>query len=245
MSDDSSIEDLKTQDYSARTREQKRYQGQISAVRYLDPHDYVDATKLKATINSPAVQTWMADLNLTDEDYIAWMQEQGEAKNRRHHLFAVSASQRANTENVGEVQGFVYFYSGPEEKQQAQRLVEEGLLTSTDLDQNRLLEISFAKSPDTPPGRMVGGIMQACLEISNRMQRVGDSDPNNIVVLAYIDPENSNSIKAAEAAGFIGIGTVSGYGEDTEPNKVYKLSWSLLNQKMQSDALKYFNIQPA
>ncbi len=246
---DTTPENLKTQDYSEKPRKQVRYEGQISAVRYLDPQDRIDATRLREIFTSPAVRPWMEELDLTDQELLALMGEQGPTKNRRYHLFAVSASQKSKPESIGEIQGFVRFYFGPEEREETQVLVEDGLVTKDDLKEKRLLEISFAKSPDTPPGRMVGGIMQACLETSKRMQREKDKDPNNIMVLAYIVPENTNSIRAVEAAGFIDIGTVSHYGKENKPNKVYKLSWALLHQKMQSDASndasKFFNSDPA
>jgi hypothetical protein len=236
--DESSFDNLKTGDYSQNPREQVRYAGQLSAVRFLDPTDRIDAQKLKQTITNPNVQHWMSDLNMNEADFVAWMQEQGSTPNRRHYLFAVSGSQRTKPEDIGEIQGFIYFYSSSEEKLQAQKLIDAGILTPDDLEQKRLLEISYAKSPDSPPGRITGGIMQSCLEVSKIMQRKSDTDPENILVLAYIDPENTNSIRAVEAAGFDEIGSIASYGDEIVPNKVFRLNWDKLHKNLQSAAFR-------
>lgn len=241
MVDKSPIEELGIEDYSVSRREQTRYRGQIAAVRYLDPQDRVDALRLKAIITSPAVGKWMKDLKMTDQMYIDWMSERGPAKNRRHHLFAVSASQRSMPKDIGEVQGFVYFYFGSDERKQVRRVVEEGILSSEDIKEKRVLEISYAKSPDAPRGRMVGGVMQSCLEVSKVMQRLRDTAPTNILILAYTDPENELSERVAVESGFVKIGTVSSYSTENKPNTVFLLDWNRLHSNMQSAAINQGN----
>ena len=236
------FKDLKMQDYSENPREQVKYVGQKSEVRFFDPHDRMDALGLKEMLEAPNTVKWMEDLRMNEKDYIKWMHEKGPAKNRRHFLFTVSGSE-TKSENVGEAEGFVYFYKGSKESKQAQRLVEEGILKPEELVGKRIMEISYARSPDSPPGRMTGGIMQSCVEVSKIIQRKKDVDPKNILILAYTDPENSLSERVIQEGGFKKIGMVSGYGEGNQtPNNVFRLDWDSLDEKMHSsqslDALR-------
>lgn len=167
MSTDFIIENLEEKDYSQKPREQVRYIGQISAVRYFNPSDRIDAIRLKKIINSPKVQHWMRELNLTDKEYIEWMKDQGAGKN--------------------------------------------------------ILEISFAKSSDAPSGRMSGGIIQASLQVSKILQRKSDTDPTNILIVAYTDPNNVLSEEILIRSGFKKIGKVDSYRDEQSPNNVFIL----------------------
>ncbi len=238
MPDEIRLDNLSPKDYSSNPRRQDRYIGQLSAVRYFDAEDKIDALKLKGIVETPGALKWLVGPKMTDKIYIDWMNEQGQVKNRRHHLFAVSGSEKLKAENVGEVQGYVYFYCGPDEKKQAQLLVKEGLMQSEDLQNKRVIEISYAKSPDAPPGRMVGGIMQSCLKISEIMQRQNDSDPKNILILGYVDPENSLGERAMLESGFKKIGVVGEYDGDNKPNNAFVLDWDRLHQNIQSQTWK-------
>jgi hypothetical protein len=237
MPDEFHLSDLPEKDYSQNPREQTRFHSQLSAIRYMDPCDQTDALRLKSIIESDKnkEKPWMEDLNLTDRDYQNWMNEKGPGKNRKHHLFAVSGSQKIPPGEIGEIQGFVYFYFGSDEQKQLDRVIKEGIINPRDLIGKRILEISYAKHPKAPPGRMVGGIIQACTEVSRITQQVADNDPTNLIILAYTDPVNSNSEKAAEYAGFTQIGTVSGYGEDNIPNHVYTLDWKKLDENLRRE----------
>jgi hypothetical protein len=243
MSGEISIEEIQDRDYSNLPREQIKYVGQDFSIRYFDPTDGRDAKRLKQTIESPRVQAWMEDLDMTDQDFLTWMDEKGPGKARRHHLFSVSGSDAANPSLRGETVGFVYFYYGPDEKKQMERVLEEGVLNPEDVHGRRILEVSYAKSPDAPPRMMTGAIQQACLELSRVMQRKGDMDPKNMMIVAYVEDgngaTNDASAKVTEAAGFIQRGVVTGYGErGSTPNRVYTLDWDKVHQSMQQNALE-------
>lgn len=245
MAEDPSFNHLLPQDYSQKPREQVKYVGQSSAIRHLDPTDHIDASRLKAITESPGALQWLVGPEMSEKDYISWMNDQGSGKNRRNHLFAVSASKglddKFKSDNIGEVIGFIYFYSGVKERQQAQRLVDEGLINQDFLDGKRIFEISSAKHPDAPRGIMVGGRMQACLELSRRIQLNEDIDPNKILILAFIALENNKALKSVEKSGFVRIGIVSGYGSDQKPCAAYYLNWDKLHKNMWGNANEALN----
>lgn len=70
------------------------------------------------------------------------------------------------------------------------------------------------------------------------MQRQNDSDPKNILILGYVDPENSLGERAMLESGFKKIGVVGEYDGDNKPNNAFVLDWDRLHQNIQSQTWK-------
>jgi len=240
---ESSINDLEIKDYSESPRIQENIFGQRSSIRFFDPKDREDMRRLKETCNDPKAKKWMDELEeMEDDDFIEWSKEQGKGNS---FLFAIAGEPEVVTkEDIGETQGFVYFYSEASEKRRAARLEKEGMLPKGTVKGQTVFEISYATFPDSPPKQVSSALRQACIWINNHAGNVDeDSLEPKMIVMAFISPENSESRLVLEAAGFEKKGETKYDKDSEEKDEVYILNWKLLNDKLKESSLQKISPQ--
>lgn len=182
------ISELHDQYYSQHPREQRNLVGEKAAIRFFDSNDRQDMSKLRAIVASPGAQQWMEEVaELDDEDLRVWAQEKGGWKKRNAFLFAavnnadhpsnvneaVNSSDHPNL--AGEVEGFVYFYSGHDERTRVSRMIQQGFLPAAALSA-RSYEVSMAVAPDAQgkqetSGTMASSLRQALFEVDRLSYR--------------------------------------------------------------------------
>ena len=249
---------LVEKDYSQSPREQKRYLGEEkAAIRLLDPDDLKDMSRLLGTMGDERVKKWVEDIeDLTIQDVRNWVRRAQEDKRVGNTgewevVFGVSGSP-ANPElpagEVGEYQGFINCYSDLETRNKVRGL--GGQLGKKMTRETDIVELSVAKRPDSPKGQMVSGIRQVCIEI-NRLKSKGVNKTRgkyskfvepDMVVVAFIEPDNLASRKVFVQAGFEDRGLC--YYEDEDKVKplaevgvhAYVLNWEKLNEFMHQEA---------
>ncbi len=232
---------LPVKDYSNVPGEQKKIIGQTSAIRRFDTGDREDLLRLRDIIKSEKVKKWMDDLNLTHRKIIDWANEWGtntggadEEGPLNSYIFAVSGSpETVISDEVGEVQGFVYFYRSPDEEVNFARLREKfpGVLPKPD---SSTYEISAAAHQEASSHQIASGIRQACIGVDRNIREQNGGNETQVEpetqIVAYIDPRNIKSKRAFEAAGFKRIGRLKYDAESVTMDYVYILDWQALNK---------------
>ena len=212
----------------------KRYKGERSAVRFFDSKNKEDMARLRLIVQDSEVQERMDSVaGMSKKDMLEWADERGAYG--RYYLFAVEGTEEIfgeeQKEEIGQVQGFVYLYAGAEEKKIMERIVKTGLIKESEIDEEKVFEISFAKLPKAPNGQIGSAVRQALLELK-RLDRIKEG--TGVFVYCFIDETNVGSMRVAEACGFVRRGKHF-YEEDSqEMSALYILDYRKLREIVKS-----------
>jgi hypothetical protein len=97
-------------------------------------------------------------------------------------------------------------------------------------------EVSFARRPEAQGRQMASALRQFCIKME---QLMGKSDAERMkpemVVIAYVDPENVSSVRVLEGSGFVRKSEVVHEGEEvavkkSKTDEAFVLDWRLLNK---------------
>lgn len=227
---ESLIEWLEIQSYGDNNpRQQEGTVGEKSTIREIDPTDRIDVRRIFDIDRQAGVLKFMVGDPKTERESIDWA-------NLEVHMFAVSgAVENAPAGEKGELQGWIWFTR--DEKERLEKAQNEGLITLSYGAQ--LLEVSFVKYDKAEAGQMASGLRQACHKIWLDNAREDTNGRPNIVVTAYVDPENESSINVLESAGFVAKGDVI-YDpkQSIKSDVLYVLNWSLLDTLVHEKADK-------
>ena len=197
-------------------------------IRFFDSGRKEDMLRLRRIVDHREVQEMMDSVaGMSKKDRYEWADEKGAYG--RYYLFAVSDTDKIFGEDqaseIGEVQGFVYLYAGSEEKKIINRIVKTGLIKKSEVNDNKIFEISFAKLPKAPGGQISSAVRQACLELK-RLDRIKKG--TGVFVFCFIDESNVGSMRVVEACGFERRGRHF-YEEDSkEMSALYVLDYKKL-----------------
>jgi len=206
----------------------KKYPGEKVEIRFFDSGRKEDMLRLRRIVDHREVQEMMDSVaGMSKKDRYEWADEKGAYG--RYYLFAVSGTDKIFGEDqaseIGEVQGFVYLYAGSEEKKIINRIVKTGLIKKSEVNDNKIFEISFAKLPKAPGGQISSAVRQACLELK-RLDRIKKG--TGVFVFCFIDESNVGSMRVVEACGFERRGRHF-YEEDSkEMSALYVLDYKKL-----------------
>ena len=206
----------------------KKYPGEKVEIRFFDSGRKEDMLRLRKIVDHREVQEMMDSVaGMSKKDRYEWADEKGAYG--RYYLFAVSGTDKIFGEDqaseIGEVQGFVYLYAGSEEKKIINRIVRTGLIKKSEVNDNKIFEISFAKLPKAPGGQISSAVRQACLELK-RLDRIKGG--TGVFVFCFIDESNIGSMRVVEACGFERRGRHF-YEEDSkEMSALYVLDYKKL-----------------
>ena len=206
----------------------KKYPGEKVEIRFFDSGRKEDMLRLRKIVDHREVQEMMDSVaGMSKKDRYEWADEKGAYG--RYYLFAVSGTDKIFGEDqaseIGEVQGFVYLYAGSEEKKIINRIVRTGLIKKSEVNDNKVFEISFAKLPKAPGGQISSAVRQACLELK-RLDRIKGG--TGVFVFCFIDESNIGSMRVVEACGFERRGRHL-YEEDSkEMSALYVLDYKKL-----------------
>lgn len=206
----------------------KKYPGEKVEIRFFDSGRKEDMLRLRKIVDHREVQEMMDSVaGMSKKDRYEWADEKGAYG--RYYLFAVSGTDKIfgedQTSEIGEVQGFVYLYAGSEEKKIINRIVRTGLIKKSEVGDNKIFEISFAKLPKAPGGQISSAVRQSCLELK-RLDRIKEG--TGVFVFCFIDESNVGSMRVVEACGFERRGRHF-YEEDSkEMSALYVLDYKKL-----------------
>lgn len=251
MSENTSIDSLPPADYSNNPREHVSYVGQVAGVRRFDPTDGPDMQRLKQILHSKEVAEYMTDADMPDSDIVEWANDDWQLKGgSKDVLFAITAATGSvdkgltEKDEIGEVEGFVWFYHSGEGRQNFKEVVSKGIVEEPSRA-TPFYEISYAKRPDAPPKHIASGVRQACLELFKAGRRKNESDKvlqPQMNIIAYIEPENKSSALVAQASGFEKKGSINLPDDEGKPelNDVYMVNWEKLNEFMHASTDEAF-----
>ncbi len=222
------LSDLPIADYSSAPREQTRVVWEKAAVRRIDPNDREDIWRVWITDRATGVVEEM----IGDPKTVAECVNDARTEPL---LFAVSGSRGVKGEEIGELQGWVWF-----QKDEAERLVrlgKEGLIKEGEGEE--VLEVSSARYPKAAGGQMAGGLRQALIQLAEIHSQDGPSLKPNLTITAYVSPRNPDAQRALERAGFVRRGmTVYDPEENNQKDHLYVLDWkvfeAILRQQVDS-----------
>jgi hypothetical protein len=188
------IDELPFKNYENHRREQRNSVGEKAAIRFFNTDDREDMARLRRIIHGQGTQKWMDEVSdLTDEDLRTWAQEKGGWRKRNAFLFAVTPS--AGQPDAGEVAGFVYIYGGADERAQARRLVEKGMVPASVLE-GKVYETSSAVLPNAEGLQADSGLMasarrQVFAEVDKRSRMNSVRNIRNTIrrAMGLPDPE--------------------------------------------------------
>ncbi|MBI4009059.1 GNAT family N-acetyltransferase [Candidatus Roizmanbacteria bacterium] len=215
------IDNLPIQDYSQNARRQEKVIGQKAAIRQIDPTDRRDMQRLRTIDRDPKVLRWMAGEPLRDEDLMYDAKGLNEYK-----IFVISGSQSLKDSNeIGELQGIITVR--PDKNERVEELRRLNLISQNSIQP--ILEVSYAQYPNSANRQVASGLRQVCARISRINAEIAEKSEfsPNILITAYSDSENIDSIRVLENSGFERKGTVNYDGEE---NSVYVLNWQQLNK---------------
>lgn len=209
-------------------REQIRYVGEKSAIRFFNPQDPEDLERMEKTLKDKAVAAFVEDIgNMTAGDIKNWLTRYKDEKRTKDWevCYVVSGSIGVKPEEFGEIQGFVNLY--PEENYRK-------FLPKKYKEAKQVVSISYGRYPEGKPGQISGAIRQACMEI--------DKLKGDMVIALLIEEENNAGIKTAEDACFDNYGAVIGTDEEGKDEKdvLFILNWNRLNTRLHTQAESYF-----
>jgi len=211
----------------------KRYKGERSAVRFFDSGSKEDMARLRKIVQHQEVQERMDSVaNMSRKDMFEWADEKGAYG--RYYLFAVSGTEDIfgeETEEIGQVQGFVYLYAGSEEKKIIDRMVKAKIIKANLVNNNKIFEISFAKLPESPSGQISSAVRQACLELKRvDTQKKG----TGVFVFCFIDETNIGSMRVVEACGFERMGKHFYEEDSVDMSALYVLNFKKLTEMVKA-----------
>lgn len=155
-----SIDQLPTKRFDKETtkRSMRGFEGNTTAIRSINPHDKMDMQRMSA-INA-ANSEFLLGEPMTDQDLRAWAADK---KGDEGMVFAIVKSNPDDPKDWGEMQGQIYFYN--DEDDRVEDMKKKGIIEG---DDPHVIEISYAKVPETEKGQMDQGLRQACAEFARR-----------------------------------------------------------------------------
>ncbi|HSV95121.1 MAG TPA: hypothetical protein VLH94_04100 [Spirochaetia bacterium] len=207
----------------------KKYPGERAGIRFFDAGCKEDMVRLRKIVQHKEVQERMDSVaSMSRRDMFDWADEKGAYG--RYYLFAVSGTKEIfgeDSEEVGQVQGFVYLYAGAEERKIIERIVKAGLIKKGVIGDSKIFEISFAKLPSAPGGQISSAVRQACLEL-RRLDKIKEG--TGVFVFCFIDETNIGSMKVVEACGFERRGKHFYEEDSAEMSALYVLDYQKLKE---------------
>ncbi len=237
-----------------------------------------DDEKTTKTIREGTIATTLENLLMPKE-------QEGDSKK---FLYIISGSSAlVGKGEFGNLQGMVGLLhceridaSKPIKRYIAQQEKDMGLASVKDT-KYPVLEITYARYPNSEGGQVASGVRQALWElylrttevmettvteengkrymVQKHFNKITDTEPDStegvsleenelpdtgvkmefltpLVVLAYIDPENHDSMRTAEAAGLVRI--TEDEFVDVIGDHIYQVDWNVLVEKIQASADK-------
>jgi hypothetical protein len=98
----------------------------------------------------------------------------------------------------------------------------------------------MATNPPKVGGNTGSGLMSSATRLACLQVRAQLNFPNfrDLIIFAFIDPQNTPSLKTVEAAGFVKKGIMKYDSNSEKETIVYFLSWRRLNQKIKNSFYK-------
>lgn len=215
--------------------------GQAAAVRFFDPDSRDDFDAMLDIVKAKESRKWMDDTRLSRADYREWAGDYSDTS----YLFAVHDARMDSREDLEKIRGFVYIYNERAEKFRVKRMEQLGFLSKSD-EKRLALEVSFALRP-MPSGQQSGsGLMSSALRQSCMQIRAILNYPKqaNLVLFAFIDPENIPSRRTVEAAGFQKVGEMTYDSTTREQKELFILNWTVLHNKLTGKLLELYESRP-
>ncbi len=248
-----------------RTKRNPQYTSGLeqAAVQIMDratlyPLDKKDLQRLLDTVNHPAALDKTSGSKMSPEEIIQWSQnwwrENEGYKPEEQFLWAIR--NRTDKPETGELVGYVTAYTiGPA---LVSRLASSGLLENaesaahTQLDHDSdpaIYEISYGKNlaledkSEDLKGIVSSAVRQVTLSIGNMQQEVDitrfgnnpESVYPNVLILAFIDPDNPGSARIAENSGYIRIGDIKYHGNNKQESQVWAADWSKVSELLKTN----------
>lgn len=185
-------------------------------IHFFDLKSEDDLRRLRAIDRSDESRRWMEGSGkMSDEELKDWAKARGQ---KNSCLFAVSGRKGyVEEDEVGRVQGFVYFYFFKKQKQLAEEAVRLGILTEPVL-KGRIFEVSFAKYPGSKKRQMAEALRLSCGEIKKIYKK---RSSNGILFIAFVDPRNKPSWLLLESCGFEKAGKMKYRSNDKTRDYLY------------------------
>ncbi|PWU23593.1 hypothetical protein C5B42_02410 [Candidatus Cerribacteria bacterium 'Amazon FNV 2010 28 9'] len=204
--------------------------GQAAAIRFFDASSERDFFAMQDILKGRETKRWMEDAGvISKQDYREW----AGIHTHKSFLFSVHDA-RLEKEERDVIRGFVYLYDEGQEKHRMQRMIQKELISP---DQGRVsaLEISFAARPfsgglQLGSGLISSAVRQSCLELRSLLSI---QKPSDLLIFAFVDPENLPSHRTMEAAAFVRQGEMKYDRDSYEESIVYTLDWNLLEKKLE------------
>ncbi|HSV94403.1 MAG TPA: hypothetical protein VLH94_00285 [Spirochaetia bacterium] len=205
----------------------KKYPGERAGIRFFDAGCKEDMVRLRKIVQHKEVQERMDSVaSMSRRDMFDWADEKGAYG--RYYLFAVSGTKEIfgeGSEEIGQVQGFVYLYASSEERKIINRIVKAKLIKKVEVGESKIFEISFAKLPGSPGGQISSAVRQACLELK-RLDKIKGG--TGVFVFCFIDESNEGSMRVVEACGFERRGKHFYEEDSAEMSALYILDYQKL-----------------
>jgi hypothetical protein len=211
-------------------REQLRYVGEKTALRFFNLKDPKDLSRMEETITNNSVKAFVDDLEgMNADDIKKWLiDKRGAADLEWEVCYMVSGSMSVKPEEFGEIQGFINFY--PDEPSRE-------LLPEKYREAKQVIGIGYARYPEGRHGQISGAIRQACMEI-NKLKGNATMGTPDMVIVALCREDNKASIKTIEDSCFDNYGSVQVKNEEGEDEKdfLFILNWDRLNTRLHTQA---------
>jgi len=215
--------------------------GQAAAIRFFDQDSRADYQAIRQILEAKESRRWMDEAsNISWADY-----REGAGKHTQESfLLAVHDSREADPGELAQVRGFVNLYSERGEKFRVKRIEQKGFLKQTK-NKRHALEVSFALKPLTNgiqagSGLMSSALRQSCLQVRALLGYPKQAD---LVIFAFIDPENEPSKRTLEASGFVRKGEMRYDSTTSDDSTLYILSWQKLHQKIHGKMRELFEAE--
>lgn len=203
--------------------------GQRAFIRRFVPESEDDFLAMKAIMDEAPVKEWMD--NVGDLSFTAF-QEWASDNSDDAFLFAVHNALATSTRGADSVLGFIYLYSGDEEKAKVAKMEQQGVF---DANKDRwAMEVSFARRTVGPnqaqvPGLVSSALRQACIWAHMFLT---NKRPVPVEIFAFIDPRNHPAWRTLEAAGFSKRGMMKYDIDSPKDDELFILDWHELSGKL-------------
>jgi len=223
-------------DFTASPSIQIRIGCEVSAVGIFDSTNGNDMKHMVSANNRKGLSdTGFDGEEFTLEDATDWATTpMTNKKGCREVVFAIR-SQGVPSDEVGQVQGSVYFYLVPE---LVKDLRQRGYLSDTNRS-TRIFEVSYTAKEGAQSHQVSSAVRQAIdqllrLDMGKRKNESKHIVTPQIQIIASVDEvKNPASVHVLESVGFSKCGEAQYYREGVFP--VYRLDWERYNQIMHSE----------
>lgn len=225
-------------------RRQHGFVGEPAAIRRIHSEDKRDMRRIQKI--QKTLPDNLTDIDATEAELIeeAFDNQPGKERKREAlYTFAVSGSEKALKNEIGELQGWINVYKD----EYVENLQEQGKLEPVS-NRNMVLNVAFASLPGSQPGQMASGLRQVCVQLSQidalRAQQieVARNRQSRKVAPEYVVTSYASSSEEETAlteAGFVNNGPIAlTYKETGEVfnYNLYVLNWQNLNTIMHENA---------